>query len=537
MRRVRSLLLALLFAALFCVLVGGISAVQRRMNEIRRNEKLTDTEPLENAPPVVAFTTIALGGFRGLVADWLWLRSAKMQENGNYFEMYQLASWIVKLQPRFTGATSFLAWNMSYNISVTFNGFEDRWRWVQRGIELIRDEALRYNPGDPELYRELGWIYQHKLGKDLDDANRYYKTQLAKQMIAVIGDPPVDWAGLASTPTDLTELCQQDGVDLEAAYSALQAGEDNALDETFRSNGVFPESVNEALEALKPGFAGRVELMFSSRWLRQVYKLDPAQILTLNQTYGDLDWRLPEAHAIYWASKGLGAADDELVISCDRMVFQSLAAAFRGGRLVHLSDIEHLEWTPNIDLVDAVDRSYLDAMSKHDADHVKPAYGNFLVDAVVILYTFGRRAKAQEYFEKGRADYASRFYKTLDEFVLRELAGDMAAPSLPQAQGTIQGYLRQVCYALALGETERAVTFEQIASKLWTKYDRFIGNTKERRALPPYKQMKKSAVSEALTYFPDGLKERLRQALREAGEEIEQVSDPSGAGTEGQSGE
>ena len=32
----------------------------------------------------------------------------------------------------------------------------------------IRDEAMAYNPGDPELFRQLGWMYQHKLGKDLD---------------------------------------------------------------------------------------------------------------------------------------------------------------------------------------------------------------------------------------------------------------------------------------------------------------------------------------------------------------------------------
>ena len=34
-----------------------------------------DTAIADNAPPVVAFTTVALGSFRGLVADFLWLRS------------------------------------------------------------------------------------------------------------------------------------------------------------------------------------------------------------------------------------------------------------------------------------------------------------------------------------------------------------------------------------------------------------------------------------------------------------------------------
>ena len=54
------------------ILIGAaLSFVQGKMNAIRYTEKLTDTDPLENAPPAVAFTSVALGGFRGLVADYL----------------------------------------------------------------------------------------------------------------------------------------------------------------------------------------------------------------------------------------------------------------------------------------------------------------------------------------------------------------------------------------------------------------------------------------------------------------------------------
>ncbi|NMA46636.1 MAG: hypothetical protein GX945_08745, partial [Lentisphaerae bacterium] len=196
----------LIFIVAFFILGAALSAIQGRMNAIRYSERLTDDDPLENAPPLVAFTSVALGGFRGLLADYLWLRSSKMQDEGNYFEMVQLADWIVKLQPRFTGSHAFLAWNMAYNVSVTFTSFEDRWRWVKRGIELIRDEALEYNPGDPELFRQLGWIYQHKLGKDLDDANRYYKTEFAKEMIRLFGDFYGEWDELIKAPENEQKL-------------------------------------------------------------------------------------------------------------------------------------------------------------------------------------------------------------------------------------------------------------------------------------------------------------------------------------------
>ena len=63
----------------------------------------------ENMPPLVAFTTVALGGFRGLIADALWLRVTRLQEEGRYFEIVQLSDWITKLEPHFTPVWGFHA--------------------------------------------------------------------------------------------------------------------------------------------------------------------------------------------------------------------------------------------------------------------------------------------------------------------------------------------------------------------------------------------------------------------------------------------
>ena len=147
--------------------------VQSRLDESIKKNKLIDEQFVEGAPPLVAFTTVALGGFRGIIADFLWFRAMALQDEGKYFEMVQLASWIMKLQPKSTATAAYLGWNMAYNISVTYSMPEDRWRWVNKGIDLYH-EALQYNPNDPVLYKELGWIYQHKLGNILDDAQRYY---------------------------------------------------------------------------------------------------------------------------------------------------------------------------------------------------------------------------------------------------------------------------------------------------------------------------------------------------------------------------
>ena len=162
--------LALVAAAL--LLFGAAAVFQRRLNQQRADPALhlTRAAPLENAPPMLAFTTVALGSFRGLIANALWIRAQELQLDDKFFEMVQLADWITKLQPHMAQVWVMQAWNMSYNISVKFSAPEDRWRWVQRGIQLLRDEGLKYNPGEPLIYRELAWHFQHKIGQALDDA-------------------------------------------------------------------------------------------------------------------------------------------------------------------------------------------------------------------------------------------------------------------------------------------------------------------------------------------------------------------------------
>src|SRR4029077_4719568 len=140
--------------ALAIALLLGVSQVQRVLNRERDQFGLTRIAPLENVPPVLAFTTVALGGFRGLISNALWIRASDLQDDGKYFEMVQLADWITKLEPHFTQVWLYQGWHMAYKISNKFKDMPDRWRWIRRGIELLRDDGLRYNPNDILIYRE-----------------------------------------------------------------------------------------------------------------------------------------------------------------------------------------------------------------------------------------------------------------------------------------------------------------------------------------------------------------------------------------------
>ena len=51
--------------------INLVAAIETGLDPLRLKTRLT---ALENAPPMLAFTTVALGGFRGLIANALWVR-------------------------------------------------------------------------------------------------------------------------------------------------------------------------------------------------------------------------------------------------------------------------------------------------------------------------------------------------------------------------------------------------------------------------------------------------------------------------------
>ena len=56
---------------------------------------------------------------------------------------------------------------------------------------------------------------------------------------------------------------------------------------------------------------------------------------TVNERYGPLDWRLPEAHAIYWASIGMHRREEDEDVRRLRHGDLSEHAAFLSARRSH----------------------------------------------------------------------------------------------------------------------------------------------------------------------------------------------------------
>ena len=128
-----------------------------------------------SAPAMTEGALAALGGLRSIAAEVVWFRADRLQDEGRFVELAQLASTLAYLEPHTPEVWSHAAWNLAYNISIMMPTPEDRWRWVHAAIRLLRDKGLAINPLEAELYRELAWMFELKLGTDLDSAAAVYR--------------------------------------------------------------------------------------------------------------------------------------------------------------------------------------------------------------------------------------------------------------------------------------------------------------------------------------------------------------------------
>lgn len=146
--------------------------------QIQKTGETRATARVGVAPnPVAEMIVAGLGGFRGLASEVVWFRADRLQDEGRYAELAQLSTWLTFLDPYAPEVWAYAAWNLAYNVSVMMPTAQDRWRWVDAGLKLLRDDGLRLNPSDAVLHKELAWMFLLKIGGTLDDASPYYREQ------------------------------------------------------------------------------------------------------------------------------------------------------------------------------------------------------------------------------------------------------------------------------------------------------------------------------------------------------------------------
>ena len=446
------------------ILLVAASFLQRQLNRQRADLGLTRIAPLENAPPVLAFTTVALGGFRGLIANALWIRANDLQMEDRFFEQVQLADWITKLEPTFTQVWLVQGWNMAYNISVKFRDPYDRWRWVQRGIELLRDEGLKYNPREALIYRELAWFFQHKMGQNLDDAHLIYKYEWANEMTRVLG-----------------------------------GGRPN-----------YDELLNPAT----------AEARERARVVRERYKMDPAVMKRADELYGPLEWRLPEASAIYWATVGLEKSDKRDLITLRRIIYQSLHASVLRGRIVLAHTNGTYVFGPDLSKIGLAHDGYTKMLAEETEMPypIVKAHRNFLKEAVYLLYTHNRLVEANRWMTVLKQKYpeAVPADQSVETYALKRMTENITELNHNRMKVMLEGFIRQHFEHLAIDDDERAAGFLLRARGLWAFYDSSIQGRREPLRMESIEDMYRRIRDEVLdpqTGIASGYAAQLRTKL------------------------
>ncbi|MDD5459080.1 MAG: hypothetical protein PHF37_06790 [Phycisphaerae bacterium] len=559
----------------FCIVIAAalLIAASGQLNYINSQRKemklISSDQPLKNAPPSLAFATVAMGAFRGLVVDILWMRADKLKEKGQFFDAKQLADWITTLQPRFASVWQFQAWNMAYNISVAIPAAQadQRWKWVKNGYELLRDQGIPLNPKSIDLYQELGRIFQHKIGDVTDDAHKYYKIRLAESIAPLLGNADEQFFdSLAATPKDLDILVSDPNVAvfLDALY---QADSTFVLNDqlpakylSLRQNPVrFDPKVFEVLDVYRTSAAMQKFDVFAKAWqLRKVWKLEPEMMVQLNQTYGPidwdsgkhlpLDWRHPDSHAIYWAVKGLEATSDNFNINktnTDRIVLHSLQNLFRYGKIfIYESPVENdpnglterkdyipekdIFLRPDLRMFEPYNSAVMKVLEEYSAakrmtvESLQNGHRNMLINAVLMFYQGGHEKHAQKIYEQLRSLYPRDEFKvSLIVFAKSRFIEEAKSIGIHDASEMILMLLREANFRYALRDDETAFSREQMAKEIYDHYNKEFDEN--RVSLPPFSRLKFLAVFDFCNdlQYPAQLRQSLLKRIQVERPELE----------------
>ena len=335
---------------------------------------------------------------------------------------------------------------------------------MQRGIELLRDEGLKYNPKEALIYRELGWLFQHKMGQNMDDAHLIYKSEWAREMTSALGGGRPNYDELLNPRTD-------------EARARVQS-------------------------------------------IREKYKMDPAMMKKADELYGPLEWRLPEASAIYWAMVGLEKSNKGDLITLRRVIYQSLHMSVMRGRILLVRPDGSLSFGPDLGKIGMANEGYEKMLAEETEkpEAVIKAHRNFLKEAVYLLYLHSRLAEANRWMTVLKEKYPDAVAKntTVEQYALGRMVGSVSELNHNRTKALIEGLLTQHFENLTIDNDDRADGLLRMARQIWQAYDGSIAARREPLKFDPLEEMYariRDRMLDPQTGFPPEYGARLRTKL------------------------
>jgi hypothetical protein len=134
-----------------------------KLAELRSEYDLgqSDLGEIDPASETIRMATL---GLRGIAVSHLWSKANEFKKKEDFTNFRATLEQLAKLQPYFISVWKYQSWNLTYNVSVELDAVRDRFGYVLRGIEFLK-EGTKYNRDNPHLLAELGWFIGNKIGR------------------------------------------------------------------------------------------------------------------------------------------------------------------------------------------------------------------------------------------------------------------------------------------------------------------------------------------------------------------------------------
>lgn len=203
--------IAALATALVCL--AAIVPLQAKIDGVRT--QMQEANEMPRQLPLAAATSAAMGGFRGIAVDILWIQADTMMDNKQFYQLAAYYELISVLQPNFPAVFQFNSWNLAFNISAEWGRPEEKWDWIKKGIEFA-ESGFEYNKDSAALAFDIAFLYLHKV-----DADPYFVRKLREEKGLSHYEEAARWGKIAA------ELAQAKGEtalnERRLAYNALFA--------------------------------------------------------------------------------------------------------------------------------------------------------------------------------------------------------------------------------------------------------------------------------------------------------------------------
>ena len=339
----------------------------------------------------------------------------------------------------------------------------------------------------------------------------------------IFGGKTPNWEKWAAEPINIHELIalypEKDPLWQalkDAGYNSLQEllkrfMDDNALPENFMDKYTDAEKQKKLIQRLRV------------LWMYKKYHIKPQMALEIHKKYGELEWRLPESHAIYWAHIGLSKAPDKKDAHCQRVIIYSLNQAFERGHLLAIDDSKRPDFffAPNFNVADAIYELQWSGYKTYDANSFFIGLENFFKAAMMRMYLYGHNDKAVDYYNKMHKIVKDKLYFFSDHRILKMppkvyfkavLNDYIDKGNMSKANAMVEGLFMTALRHLLGGDVDTARSLDKQATAIYHRYQKKNALLK-RELLPPLQKLKQNIVKRVYDNLPEKHKKHFAEVV------------------------